>query len=428
MTSEAKNEKLTPIAEENSTNQSEPTESADTTAETAVTKKPEFKITKNQAQTLPSKEKIAEILKAKKEQQKRISNRRFIIIMLKLAFLIIGVFVLLSSALSSDPNKPKNPNEPDDPTKQKEMSEKDYMKIEMEVEEFEPNKKLFASCSDEYAKAHRKGSDQCTPGTGIKEKNNCGRYYINAAEAGIITKDEITKLRNMAELGTMMLGGSLGGISICELHTSSASTEDSIVSLYNRAMKGDDVITRKLYQLYSAENMVMYRRVKQKIKMLIAKQFDIDADKLHLAAPSFFSRITNNKARSDHDEYWHSHVDTKQYRVFHYSAHIYLSDYGEDFKGGRFVFEQRDPNTDRFGLDKMYFIEPKTGLVNLFTSGHENRHRVEGVTSGVRYQLTMGFTCREEFAIPDPKMPEGMVEPNIPDDEEPEEKGGKDEL
>ena len=94
------------------------------------------------------------------------------------------------------------------------MSEKDYMKIEMEVEDFEPNKKLFASCSDEYSKAHRKGTDQCTPGTGITEKDNCGRYYVNAAEAGIITKDEITKLRNMAEIGTMMLGGSLGGISI----------------------------------------------------------------------------------------------------------------------------------------------------------------------------------------------------------------------
>jgi hypothetical protein len=31
--------------------------------------------------------------------------------------------------------------------------------------------------------------------------------------------------------------------------------------------------------------------------------------------------------------------------------------------------------------------------VSAFTSGIENKHYVEPVTEGVRYALTMGFTC-----------------------------------
>ena len=65
-------------------------------------------------------------------------------------------------------------------------------------------------------------------------------------------------------------------------------------------------------------------------------------------------------------------------------------------------------------------VEPKDGRVSAFTSGPENRHMVEPVSGGTRYQqsveyyqkaetlcnpryaLTMGFTCDPSEAIADP--------------------------
>lgn len=42
------------------------------------------------------------------------------------------------------------------------------------------------------------------------------------------------------------------------------------------------------------------------------------------------------------------------------------------------------------------------GRVSAFTSGAENPHYVERVSSGVRYALTVSFTCDPKFAIKDP--------------------------
>lgn len=41
----------------------------------------------------------------------------------------------------------------------------------------------------------------------------------------------------------------------------------------------------------------------------------------------------------------------------------------------------------------------------MFTSGKENLHHIEPVKSGVRYALTVSFTCDKKFAITDPTIP-----------------------
>jgi hypothetical protein len=50
-----------------------------------------------------------------------------------------------------------------------------------------------------------------------------------------------------------------------------------------------------------------------------------------------------------------------------------------------------------------YFFVFK-GRVSMFTSGGENLHYVEKVTDGIRYALTIAFTCDVEKAIPDPQF------------------------
>ena len=49
-------------------------------------------------------------------------------------------------------------------------------------------------------------------------------------------------------------------------------------------------------------------------------------------------------------------------------------------------------------------VEPKKGRVSIFTSGAENPHYVEKVLSGVRYAITVSFTCDPSKAIPDLQM------------------------
>lgn len=45
-----------------------------------------------------------------------------------------------------------------------------------------------------------------------------------------------------------------------------------------------------------------------------------------------------------------------------------------------------------------------SGRVSFFTSGSENVHYVEKLQSGVRYAITISFTCNPEMAIPDPEI------------------------
>lgn len=42
------------------------------------------------------------------------------------------------------------------------------------------------------------------------------------------------------------------------------------------------------------------------------------------------------------------------------------------------------------------------GRVSFFTSGSENVHFVEKLETGVRYAITISFTCNPDMAIPDP--------------------------
>ena len=46
-------------------------------------------------------------------------------------------------------------------------------------------------------------------------------------------------------------------------------------------------------------------------------------------------------------------------------------------------------------LTPLYTIEPKLGRVVIFSSGQENPHYVERVTSGTRHVLAFWFTCYE---------------------------------
>ncbi|KAG2460936.1 OGFD3 protein, partial [Polypterus senegalus] len=105
--------------------------------------------------------------------------------------------------------------------------------------------------------------------------------------------------------------------------------------------------------IFSEEDFELYRSLRQRIQEEIARTFGLDASRLYLTKPTFFSRMNNTDAKTIHDEYWHPHIDKVTYGSFDYTSLLYLSDYGVDFGGGRFVFMDGSHNRT---------VEPRAGL------------------------------------------------------------------
>ncbi|XP_053197130.1 urotensin-2 receptor 2 [Scomber japonicus] len=241
-----------------------------------------------------------------------------------------------------------------------------------------PQPRVYSvQCSEDYQNYQRYPG--CTP---LK----CGR----AVTDNVVTKEEAQVLRRLAERG-LALAGSGGGASILDLHSGALSMGKQFVNIYRYF--GDQI-----GEVFTQEDFQLYRNVRKRIQAAIAETFDLDPTLMYLTKPTFFSRINSTEAKTQHDEYWHPHIDKVTYGSFDYTSLLYLSDYGSDFTGGRFIF--MDQNANRT-------VEPRAGRVSFFSSGSENLHRVEKVTWGTRYAITVSFTCDPAHAISDPAMPEG---------------------
>nr|XP_019938383.1 PREDICTED: 2-oxoglutarate and iron-dependent oxygenase domain-containing protein 3 [Paralichthys olivaceus] len=239
-----------------------------------------------------------------------------------------------------------------------------------------PQPRVFTvECSEDYENYKRYPG--CTPQT-------CGRAVTDS----VVTREEAQILRRLAERG-LALAGSEGGASILDLHSGALSMGKQFVNIYRYF--GDligDVFTQEDFQLY--------RNVRGRIQTVIAETFGLDPTLMYLTKPTFFSRINSTVAKTQHDEYWHPHIDKVTYGSFDYTSLLYLSDYGSDFSGGRFIFMDQNGNRT---------VEPRAGRVSFFSSGSENLHRVEKVTWGTRYAITVSFTCDPAHAISDPALP-----------------------
>ncbi|XP_076682824.1 2-oxoglutarate and iron-dependent oxygenase domain-containing protein 3 [Andrena cerasifolii] len=227
-------------------------------------------------------------------------------------------------------------------------------------------------CSDDF-KAETSEYPECVP-------EKCGRIVtdklVSSTETDILLKIAVSGLN---------LGGSDGGASILDLHSGALSKGQSFVDIY---------ALPEARKIFNSADFAIYKVVKTKIHHAVAHNFGVPSDKIYLTKPTFFSRMTNASAKTIHDEYWHPHVDKETYESFHYTSLLYLNDFGRDFEAGRFLFIDKDNvNTT---------VEPRKGRVSMFTSGSENLHAVEKVQSGVRYALTVSFTCDPNAAISDP--------------------------
>ncbi|KAM4623895.1 2-oxoglutarate and iron-dependent oxygenase domain-containing protein 3 [Polymixia lowei] len=230
-------------------------------------------------------------------------------------------------------------------------------------------------CSEDYENYKRYPG--CTP-------QKCGRSVTDT----VVTREEAQVLRRLAERG-LSLAGSEGGASILDLHSGALSMGKQFVNIYRYF--GDQI-----REVFTQEDFELYRNVRSRIQAVIAETFGLEPSLMYLTKPTFFSRINSTTAKTQHDEYWHPHIDKVTYGSFDYTSLLYLSDYGSDFSGGRFIFMDADGNRT---------VEPRAGRVSFFSSGSENLHRVEQVTWGTRYAITVSFTCDPAHGIPDPALP-----------------------
>ncbi|XP_011499007.1 PREDICTED: 2-oxoglutarate and iron-dependent oxygenase domain-containing protein 3-like [Ceratosolen solmsi marchali] len=233
---------------------------------------------------------------------------------------------------------------------------------------------LNVECSDDYKSELDKFSG-CLP-------EKCGRVVTDK----LVSASEADMLLRFAKSG-LKLGEVDGGVKILDLQSGALSKGDKFINVYS---------LKEAQKLFNSADFAIYKVVKTKIQHAIAHHFGVNANKIYLTKPTFFSQITNIPAKTIHDEYWQPHVDKETYKSFHYTSLLYLSDYGRDFEGGRFIY------IDKNGVNTT--VEPRKGRISMFTSGSENLHAVEKVTLGTRYALTVSFTCDKDYATSDPNF------------------------
>lgn len=209
-----------------------------------------------------------------------------------------------------------------------------------------PLREMMKECDRDYYDEIRKFSG-CIP-------KSCGRFVTDI----LISVEEANILIEIAQKG-MALGGSTGGASILDLHSGALSKGENFVNIYKLGNN----------KLINSKDLTTYKIVRNKIQHAIAEKFSVDVKSLYLTHPTFFSRLNNNPPKTMHDEYWHAHVDKETYESFHYTSLLYLNDYSSNFKGGRFVFIDKESGSSSA---KNITVEPRKGRVLFFTSGAEN--------------------------------------------------------
>lgn len=123
---------------------------------------------------------------------------------------------------------------------------------------------------------------------------------LNKRKSVIHVKEFFLKSHKQLYFLGISLGGSDGGASILDLHSGALSFGEKFINIYS---------LEEAKKIFNAADLTVYKVVKSKIQHAVAEIFHIDYDSLYLTHPTFFSRLTNLEPRTEHDEYWHVHVD-----------------------------------------------------------------------------------------------------------------------
>ena len=229
----------------------------------------------------------------------------------------------------------------------------------------------------------------------ISPTTPCRRRIVD----GLFSEDDITRLHGIAEKG-MATRESVGGPTILDINTGFIRDSMGLDNLFSRPA-GEE--------LFSAEDFAHYGSIIRTLRQAVSDTFDIDdSENVYFTAPTFITRLDATKdwkPKEIYDEYWHAHVDRNNTPHYQYSGLLYMSSYGSDFTGGRLTFYNTDKYDQleaegkvggQYDEARELIMEPRRGRVVIFSSGHENIHRVEPVETGQRFVLSFWFTCNSQ--------------------------------
>lgn len=131
-----------------------------------------------------------------------------------------------------------------------------------------------------------------------------------------------------------------------------------------------------------------FLRLVERMRRALAHEYGLPLPQL-TPRQTFVSRITHAC-----EERQSLHADEASVPSYHYSCVLYLSSQLEDFEGGCFTFSDPPSYLDLEGRGERQLrrLAPVSGLAVAFTSGWENMHFVEPISTGCRFAVPAFFT------------------------------------
>ena len=236
-------------------------------------------------------------------------------------------------------------------------------------QDFPLDHKVTVSCAEgmDYDKKYDSSMDCIT--------DECGRRVVD----GLFSEEDIDRLKTIVKKG-MQTRPKLGGPTILDINTGFIRDTKGLDNLFAKA---------NAREIYSEDDFSHYGSIISRLREAVMNHFRLSV--LSFTTPTFITRLDGNASWTPdgvHDEYWHVHADRNNTDHYHYSGLLYLNNYIEDFTGGLLHFFSPIDHS----LAELT-VEPRSGRVVMFTSGPENPHAVERVTSGERFVLSFWFTC-----------------------------------
>mmetsp|Transcript_4531 Transcript_4531/g.9647 ORF Transcript_4531/g.9647 Transcript_4531/m.9647 type:complete len:1029 (-) Transcript_4531:237-3323(-) len=175
----------------------------------------------------------------------------------------------------------------------------------------------------------------------------------------------------------------------------------------------------------SAASILHFTRLIERVRRTIAHEYGLPLKTilpLQAYSRKYVAGTTQKGGGGGEGDFVTLHTDEATHTGYHYSCVIYLNSQGEEFTGGDFVFNDPAPKKDESETSKTdeeeeeeeeYYepyryasiedeirragreltpFHPSRGAAVIFSSGWENMHEVERVTSGVRYAVPCFFT------------------------------------
>ena len=175
----------------------------------------------------------------------------------------------------------------------------------------------------------------------------------------------------------------------------------------------------------ATSTILQFVRLIERVRRMIAHEYGLElASILPLQAYSrkYVAGTTQMGGGGGEGDFVILHTDESTHASYHYSSVLYLNTQGEEFEGGNFVFNdpaekldeqvsgKEDDADDGWGYEdkplslaeemakarrvgrKLTPFHPQKGAAVIFSSGWENMHEVEKLTSGIRYAVPAFFT------------------------------------